>query len=167
DDLVIDDLIVHRDYGLSRFGGLHHLKIGAAAGDYLLLYFDGEDKLYLPVDRLNLVQRFKGPEGAEPRLDRLGGSLWAKSTERARKAIEKIKIEEIRPSSRQNPYIRFEQVKKLYRSAVNVDKLCFSYPGSGQRVLDGVSFNVEAGDRIAIIGPNGIGKTTLMKCLAG
>ncbi len=90
DDLVIDDLIVHRDYGLSRFGGLHHLKIGAAAGDYLLLFFDGEDKLYLPVDRLNLVQRFKGPEGAEPRLDRLGGSLWAKSTERARKAIEKI-----------------------------------------------------------------------------
>lgn len=84
-----------------------------------------------------------------------------------RKAIEKIKIEEIRPSSRQNPYIRFEQVKKLYRSAVNVDKLCFSYPGSGQRVLDGVSFNVEAGDRIAVIGPNGIGKTTLMKCLAG
>jgi ATPase subunit of ABC transporter with duplicated ATPase domains len=84
-----------------------------------------------------------------------------------RKAIEKIKIEEIRPSSRQNPYIRFEQTKKLYRSAVNVDKLCFAYPGSGQRVLDRISFNVEAGDRIAVIGPNGIGKTTLMKCLAG
>ncbi len=90
DDLMAEDLLVHRDYGLSRFGGLHHLKIGEAANDYLLLYFDGEDKLYLPVDRLNLVQRFKGPEGVEPRLDRLGGSLWAKSTERARKAIEKI-----------------------------------------------------------------------------
>jgi ATPase subunit of ABC transporter with duplicated ATPase domains len=84
-----------------------------------------------------------------------------------RKAIEKIKIEEIRPSSRQNPYIRFEQVKKLYRSAVNVDKLCFAYPGAAERVLDRVSFNVEAGDRIAVIGPNGIGKTTLMKLLAG
>lgn len=90
DDLAADDLIVHRDYGLSRFGGLHHLKIGDVANDYLLLYFDGEDKLYLPVDRLNLVQRFKGPEGMDPRLDKLGGSQWAKSTERARKAIEKI-----------------------------------------------------------------------------
>ncbi|MDP3428355.1 MAG: CarD family transcriptional regulator, partial [Humidesulfovibrio sp.] len=90
DDLATDDLIVHREYGLSRFGGLHHLKIGDVANDYLLLFFDGEDKLYLPVDRLNLVQRFKGPEGVNPRLDKLGGSLWAKSTERARKAIEKI-----------------------------------------------------------------------------
>ncbi|HWR04807.1 MAG TPA: transcription-repair coupling factor [Humidesulfovibrio sp.] len=90
DDLAADDLLVHRDYGLARFGGLHHLKIGDVANDYLLLFFDGEDKLYLPVDRLNLVQRFKGPEGVNPRLDKLGGSLWAKSTERARKAIEKI-----------------------------------------------------------------------------
>ncbi|SNR63333.1 transcription-repair coupling factor (superfamily II helicase) [Humidesulfovibrio mexicanus] len=90
DDLAADDLIVHREYGLSRFGGLHHLKIGDVANDYLLLFFDGEDKLYLPVDRLNLVQRYKGPEGMDPRLDKLGGSLWAKSTERARKAIEKI-----------------------------------------------------------------------------
>lgn len=90
DDLASDDLLVHREYGLSRFGGLHHLKIGDVANDYLLLFFDGEDKLYLPVDRLNLVQRFKGPEGVNPRLDKLGGSQWAKSTERARKAIEKI-----------------------------------------------------------------------------
>jgi len=90
DDLGLDDLLVHRDYGVARFGGLHHLRVGEVANDYLLLFFDGEDKLYLPVDRLNLVQRFKGPEGLDPRLDRLGGSLWAKSTERAKKAIEKI-----------------------------------------------------------------------------
>ena len=84
-----------------------------------------------------------------------------------RRAIEKIKIEEIRPSSRQNPYIRFEQAKKLYRSTVNVDKLDFTYPGTTTPVLKGVSFNVEAGDRVAIIGANGIGKTTLMECIAG
>ena len=49
-----------------------------------------------------------------------------------KKQLEKIKIEEIRPSSRQNPYIRFEQGKKLYRSAVTVEKLSFSYPGIGR-----------------------------------
>jgi ATPase subunit of ABC transporter with duplicated ATPase domains len=84
-----------------------------------------------------------------------------------RRAIEKIKIEEVRPSSRQNPYIRFEQAKKLYRSAFNVEKLRFRYPNSDVDVLNNINFNVEAGERIAIIGPNGIGKTTLMRCLAG
>src|SRR3982075_2948126 len=84
-----------------------------------------------------------------------------------RKAIEKIKIEEIKPSSRQNPYIRFEQGKKLYRSAVSVEHVSFSYPGSDEKVLDNLTFNVEGGERIAIIGPNGAGKTTLMRCLAG
>jgi ATPase subunit of ABC transporter with duplicated ATPase domains len=84
-----------------------------------------------------------------------------------KKQLEKIKIEEIRPSSRQNPYIRFEQAKKLYRSAVTVEKLRFTYPGTDSVVLNNVSFTVEAGERIAIIGPNGVGKTTLMRCLAG
>jgi ATPase subunit of ABC transporter with duplicated ATPase domains len=84
-----------------------------------------------------------------------------------RKAIEKIKIEEVRPSSRQNPYIRFEQEKKLYRSAVTVEKLNFSYPGTNIPVLTDINFHIEAGERIAVIGPNGIGKTTLMRVLAG
>jgi len=84
-----------------------------------------------------------------------------------RKQIEKIRIEEIKPSSRQNPYIRFEQAKKLYRSAVTVEKLTFGYPGADTTLLRNVNFTVEGGERIAIIGPNGIGKTTLMRCLAG
>jgi ATPase subunit of ABC transporter with duplicated ATPase domains len=84
-----------------------------------------------------------------------------------KRQLEKIKIEEIKPSSRQNPYIRFEQGKKLYRSAVSVDKLSFTYPKGEQPVLDKLTFAVEAGERIAIIGPNGAGKTTLMRLLAG
>ena len=84
-----------------------------------------------------------------------------------RKQIEKIKVTEIKPSSRQNPYIRFEQGKKLYRSAVTVEKLGFSYPDSNSAVLRNVNFAIEAGERVAIIGPNGIGKTTLMRILAG
>jgi ATPase subunit of ABC transporter with duplicated ATPase domains len=84
-----------------------------------------------------------------------------------RKLIDKIKIEEIKPSSRQNPYIRFEQGKKLYRNAFSVEHLGFHYPHSKVEVLKNISFSVEAGERIAIIGPNGIGKTTLMRLLAG
>jgi ATPase subunit of ABC transporter with duplicated ATPase domains len=84
-----------------------------------------------------------------------------------RRQIDKIKIEEIKPSSRQNPYIRFEQAKKLYRSAVTVEGLSFRYPGADADVFSDLSFTIEAGQRVAVIGPNGIGKTTLMRCLAG
>jgi ATPase subunit of ABC transporter with duplicated ATPase domains len=84
-----------------------------------------------------------------------------------KRQLEKIKIEEIRPSSRQNPYIRFEQGKKLYRSAFTAEHLSFTYPGTDTPILKDVSLNVEAGERIAIIGANGVGKTTLMRVLAG
>src|SRR5262245_33003281 len=84
-----------------------------------------------------------------------------------KKLLEKIKIEEIKPSSRQNPYLRFEQNKKLYRNAVTVEHLTFHYPHAKAEVIKNASFTIEAGERVAIIGPNGIGKTTLMHLLAG
>jgi ATPase subunit of ABC transporter with duplicated ATPase domains len=84
-----------------------------------------------------------------------------------KRQLEKIKLEEIRPSSRQNPYIRFEQAKKLYRTAFNVEGLSFRYPGTDRDIFTNLNFTIEAEQRVAIIGPNGIGKTTLMRCLAG
>lgn len=85
------------------------------------------------------------------------------ATSRA-KQIDKIQLEEVKPSSRQNPFIRFEQEKKLYRLAVEVEGLGKSFEDELFRDLN---LNVEVGERIAIIGPNGIGKTTLLKCLVG
>ncbi|NJB66759.1 transcription-repair coupling factor (superfamily II helicase) [Desulfobaculum xiamenense] len=90
EDLAEDDLLVHREWGLGRFGGLHRLNLGNVNNDYLLLFYAGDDKLYLPVDRLDVIQRYKGPEGATPALDKLGGTGWARAKDRARTAIEKI-----------------------------------------------------------------------------
>jgi ATPase subunit of ABC transporter with duplicated ATPase domains len=84
-----------------------------------------------------------------------------------KRQLEKIKIEEIRPSSRQNPYIRFEQKMKLHRSAVTVEGLSYRYPGTDADIFANLNFTIEAGQRVAVIGPNGIGKTTLMRVLAG
>ncbi len=90
DDLNPGDLLVHRDYGIGRFAGLHRMDMGDAANDFLLIEYSGADKLYVPADRLSLIQRFKGGDGAEPALDRLGGAAWSSGKEKARKAIEKI-----------------------------------------------------------------------------
>ena len=64
--------------------------MAGTGNDFLVMEYQGSDSLYVPVDRLSLIQRFKGGDGAEPALDKLGGSRWNASKERARKAIEKI-----------------------------------------------------------------------------
>ena len=86
------------------------------------------------------------------------------ATSRARQ-IDKIVLEEVKPSSRVNPYIRFEQDKKLHRSAVTIAKLAKAYGETP--VFRDVSLTIEAGERVAVIGTNGIGKTTLLRCLMG
>jgi ATPase subunit of ABC transporter with duplicated ATPase domains len=87
------------------------------------------------------------------------------ATSRA-KQIDKIKIEEFKPSSRQYPFIRFEydEREKLYRNAVEIKKLSH---GFDKTLFNDVSMMFEAGEKVAIIGENGIGKTTFLRCLAG
>ena len=80
------------------------------------------------------------------------------------KQIDKIQLEEIKPSSRQNPFIRFEQTKKLHRTALEVEGLAKHFD---EELFSGLNLHVNVGERIAIIGPNGIGKSTLLKCLVG
>ena len=86
------------------------------------------------------------------------------ATSRA-KQIDKIKLDDIKPSSRQSPFIRFEQDKKLYRLALEVEGLAKGY--DDKPLFSGLDMLVQVGERIAIIGPNGIGKTTLLRSLVG
>ena len=87
------------------------------------------------------------------------------ATSRARQ-MDKIKLEDIKPSSRVNPYIRFEEGKKLYRLALDVEGLQKGY-GDEEPLFSKLDMMIEVGERVAIIGPNGIGKTTLLRMLAG
>lgn len=86
------------------------------------------------------------------------------ATSRARQ-IEKIKLEDIRPSSRKSPYIRIDQDKPLYRQALHVQNLKKSY--GDHTLFSKVRFTIGAGEKVAIIGATGIGKTTLMRCIVG
>jgi ATPase subunit of ABC transporter with duplicated ATPase domains len=84
------------------------------------------------------------------------------ATSRARQ-IDKIQLAEVKPSSRQNPFIRFNQEKKLYRNVLEVEGLSKGY--DGKPLFKNLNLLVEVGECIAVIGPNGIGKTTLLRCL--
>ena len=82
-ELKPGDYMVHLDFGVGVYRGLHHVSLQGGEGDFLLLEYAGGDKLYLPVDRINLVQRYIGAEGVEPRVDRLGGASWDKAKAKA------------------------------------------------------------------------------------
>ena len=88
-ELKEDAPIVHVDFGIALYRGLRHLKIGGVSNDYLLLEYQDGDKLYVPVDRLNLIQRYIGGDG-RPRLDRLGGSSWQRAMKRVKAAIAEM-----------------------------------------------------------------------------
>jgi ATPase subunit of ABC transporter with duplicated ATPase domains len=86
------------------------------------------------------------------------------ATSRARQ-IEKIELTEVKPSSRVSPYIRFDQDKKLHRQALEVENLSKSYGAAP--LFSKLKMLVEVGERVAVIGPNGIGKSTLLRTLVG
>jgi ATPase subunit of ABC transporter with duplicated ATPase domains len=85
------------------------------------------------------------------------------------KLIDKLKPEDVKPSSRQYPWIRFEfdEKEKLHRQAVEIQNLSFGYHDSERKIFNKLDLTLNGGDRLAIIGENGVGKTTLLKLLMG
>ena len=86
-ELKPDDFVVHIDHGVGRYRGLKHLQVAGTEGDYLHLDYAGGDRLYLPVDRISLVQKYVGADGAAPALDKLGGTSWESVKRKTRESI--------------------------------------------------------------------------------
>jgi transcription-repair coupling factor (superfamily II helicase) len=84
-DLKVGDLIVHVDHGIGQFVGLKQIAVGDDPREFLELRYHGEDKLFVPVERLDLIQKYSG--GARPPLDRLGGTSWERAKTKVKKAM--------------------------------------------------------------------------------
>ncbi|UCD83101.1 MAG: transcription-repair coupling factor [Desulfobacterales bacterium] len=89
-ELKKDDLIVHNDHGIGQYGGLAKLTVDGLTNDFLIIVYQGGDKLYLPVDRMSVVQKYMGVDGITPVLDSLGGKSWERVKSRVKRSAEKI-----------------------------------------------------------------------------
>ncbi len=141
------------DYGeLRTFPGSYDEYMTAATQAREQMLSDNAKKKAQIAELKTFVSRFSA-----------NASKSKQATSRA-KQIDKIQLAEVKPSSRQNPYIRFEEEKKLHRLALQIEGLEKSYE---ETLFKDLNLMVEVGERIAVIGPNGIGKTTFLKCLVG
>jgi len=89
-DLKQGDLVVHDEHGIGCYEGLVKLKLDGTTNDFILILYRDEDKLYLPVDRLSMIQKYMGVDGIEPALDKMGGKSWERIRKRVKRSAEKI-----------------------------------------------------------------------------
>ncbi len=89
-ELKPGDYVVHANHGIGVYKGIKQMAAGGTTRDYLDIVYDKGDKLYVPVDQLDLVQKYIGSEGNSPKINKLGGAEWQKAKAKVRKSINEI-----------------------------------------------------------------------------
>ena len=117
-DLKVGDYVVHVDHGIGEFVGLKQIGVGDATQEFMELRYGGDDKLFVPVERLDLVQKYSGT--GKPPLDKLGGASWERAKSRVRKAMRDMA----------------EELLKLYAARKAVPGYSFSPDGHWQREFE-------------------------------
>ena len=94
------DYVVHINYGIGRFIGIDRIKTTGTERDYIHLEYADEETVFIPIEQVNLIQRYIGGEGKAPRLDHIGGKAWEARKIKARKAAEELAARLIKLYSR-------------------------------------------------------------------
>jgi len=92
-DLKLGDYVVHIDHGIGRFQGLRSIDLQQGRKEFVLLTYQDDAKLYVPVERLDLIQKYSSVDGAHPALDRLGGTSWERTKTRIKKSMRDMASE--------------------------------------------------------------------------
>jgi transcription-repair coupling factor (superfamily II helicase) len=95
-DLRVGDLVVHQDHGIGRYHGLETLEVGGLRKEFLVLSYQGGDKLKVPIEAFDRVQKYASSETAHPKTDRLGSGSWEKVKRRVKKAMREMAAELLR-----------------------------------------------------------------------
>ncbi len=134
-DLQIGDMVVHEDHGLGRYLGLRTMRIGDREGDFLLLEYAEGNRLYLPVERLDLISKYLGGDAGAARLDRLGGASWQRVKESVRAALREMA----------------EELLKLYAQRTVAEGHAFAPDTPWQREFEAVFRFEETPDQLRAI----------------
>lgn len=89
-DLNPDDHVVHVNYGIGRFKGIKRMKVGDSEKDYIHLEYAGEEYIFIPIEQVNLIQRYIGSHGSSPGLDKIGGKSWENRKKKVGKSVEDL-----------------------------------------------------------------------------
>ena len=120
-DLKVGDLVVHAQHGIASYQGMRQIQVGGAHNDFLDLEYFGGDKVYLPVDRISLLQRYFGSEqGKKAPLDRLGGGAWSKRKSKVAQAVKDIAEDLLRIGAQRalKKGFSYEQPNELFEKFV-------------------------------------------------
>ena len=134
-DLKPGDYVVHAEHGVAQYLGLREISQGDAKGDYMLLEYAQEAKLYVPLTRIDLVQRFRGAGEAKPALDRMGGVTWTRTKTRI-----KAKMRDMA-----------DELLKLYASRKLTEGFRYSADSNWQREFEDAFDFTETRDQVTAI----------------
>src|SRR5699024_2603166 len=95
-ELKVGDYVVHANHGIGKYVGIETLAVNKLHKDYMLIKYSGDDKLYIPINQIDLVQKLVGSEGKEPKLYKLGGTEWTKVKKKVQSSVEDIADELIK-----------------------------------------------------------------------
>ncbi len=134
-ELKPGDYVVHVDHGIGQFEGLHQIENGGARGEFMRLRYADDARLYVPLERLDLVQSYRAVEGATPVLDKLGGSTWTARKARVKKSVEDMA----------------DKLLKIYAGRKTGEGFAFSPDGEFQREFEDAFEFVETPDQAIAI----------------
>ena len=92
-DLNVGDFVVHENHGIGEYRGIEQIDVDGIVKDHILILYKGNDKLYIPTDQMNLIQKYIGKDGYRPKLNKLGSSEWVKTKTRAKKVLDEIALD--------------------------------------------------------------------------
>ena len=119
-DLNVNDYVVHENHGIGRYEGVEQLDIQGIKKDYLTIRYRGEDKLYVPIDQMNLIQKYIGSDSIKPKVNKLSSGEWAKAKQKARLAVEDMA----------------QELLQLYAKRENAKGFAYSEDGQWQRQFE-------------------------------
>lgn len=161
DELKVNEYVVHEDYGIGRFLGLEKIKVLGATKEFVVIAYQNDDKLLLPVEHLNLIDRYIAQNGSMAVLDRLGKANFAKIKEKVREKLFAIASKIVAMAAKRE-LIAGKILQKEDISYLNfVQDAGFSYTSDQQKAVNDIKDELKSGkvmDRL-LSGDVGFGKT--------